>query len=550
MSLLGGYLATVHEGEVRKRDLIPHLIDKEEQPGYHAYRVMASYEHWLAATPELDLLYLMGLFDRPAAKGAIDALLAPPVIAGLTANLQNLPFAKLQFVLHRLRDLRLLAEKDKDRPDTLDCHPLVREYFGEKLRQQNPAAWKEAHSRLYQYYRGVAKEFPDSIEEMTPLYAAVGHGCQAGHYEEALNDIFRRRILRGRTHFSRNKLNAFNADLAALSNFFSQLWDQVVTNLSDSDKYFVLTEPGFYLRVLGRLNEAELILLAGLEFSKVQQNWEYASRAAVNLSELNLTRGKLESAMEYSKQSIEFADRSEDAFLRMYTRTSLADALHQGGFLSEAEVTFDEAEKLQEAREPQTPLLYSGWGSVYCDLLLTQEKYQKVIERVSQTLKWAEQKLGLRAIALDRLSLGRSYLLKVLQEGSGDFTYAATILDQAVDGLRQAGRQEEIPRGLFARAACYRAKNEFAPAWADLEEAREIAERGEMKLFLADYHLEASRVCLAEGKMEAGGGRMEAAEKKKREAEEHLRVASEMIEEMGYGRRKPEVEELRKQLAE
>ena len=56
LNLLGSYLATVHEGEVHKRDLIPHLIEQEAQPGYHAYRVMASYEHWLAATPELDLL--------------------------------------------------------------------------------------------------------------------------------------------------------------------------------------------------------------------------------------------------------------------------------------------------------------------------------------------------------------------------------------------------------------------------------------------------------------------------------------------------------------
>lgn len=73
--------------------------------------------------------------------------------------------------------------------------------------------------------------------------------------------------------------------------------------------------------------------------------------------------------------------------------------------------------------------------------------------------------------------------------------------------------------------------NEFAPAWADLEEVREI---GGMKLHLADYHLEASKLQEARGKLQ--------------EARKHLDIATRMIEEMGYGRRRPEVEELCKQL--
>ena len=58
-----------------------------------------------------------------------------------------------------------------------------------------------------------------------------------------------------------------------------------------------------------------------------------------------------------------------------------------------------------------------------------------------------------------------------------------------------------------------------------------------MKLFLADYHLEACRLKIKEQK-----------ENSKRQAEEHLGIAAGMIEKMGYGRRRAEVEELRKQL--
>jgi hypothetical protein len=48
-----------------------------------------------------------------------------------------------------------------------------------------------------------------------------------------------------------------------------------------------------------------------------------------------------------------------------------------------------------------------------------------------------------------------------------------------------------------------------------------------MKLYLADYHLEAGRLCLAE--------------KKKTKAKNHFNIAKEMIKNMGYHRRDQEV---------
>jgi hypothetical protein len=84
--------------------------------------------------------------------------------------------------------------------------------------------------------------------------------------------------------------------------------------------------------------------------------------------------------------------------------------------------------------------------------------------------------------------------------------------------------QDYLVRGLFARAACSRLRGEFAHAWADLSEALEIAGSGDMKLFICDYHLEAARLCQAEGKTS--------------DAAEHSRTADALIEETGYYRRK------------
>ncbi len=608
LSLLGSYLATVHEGEVRKRDLIPHLIDKEEQPGYHAYRVMASYEHWLAATPELDLLYLMGLFDRPAAKGAMDALLAPPAIAGLTSNLQNLPFAKLQFALKRLRELRLLAEKDTSRPDGdrasrgLDCHPLVREHFGEKLRQQNPAAWKEAHSRLYEYYKKLpAKELPDTLEEMEPLFAAVAHGCQAGNPTKVWEEVYWPQINRGNEAYSEHKLGAFGAHLSALSNFFEILWSTPATGLSDSRKALVLSFAGFGLRALGRLREAAQPMQAGMELLVSQEDWKRAAANAGNLSELYITLGEVSQAVASARQSVDFADRSGDGFQKEVARTQSGDALHQSGELTEAHKFFREAEAMQQQRQPEYAYLYSLRGFQFCDLLLSQGQYQEVQKRARQTIEIANRNHWLLDIALDKLSLGRAFLLQALtpplippqggtrsnspleggtrsnsplEGGQGGvapiastataflFTQARDYLQQAVAGLREAGRQDILPLCLFARAACYRAQNEFALASADLEEAREIAERGEMKLYLADYHLEACRMCLAQHAANAPGVEtfrrnvstvaistpVGSTTDHLSDARQHLATAKEMIAQMGYGRRTPEVEELQEQL--
>ena len=179
LTLLGRYLKVVYGGDVRKRGEIPHVMDEQKQ-GAHARRVMKSYEHWLQGKPELDILRLMGLFDRPAQKGALDALRKEPAITGLTDKLQKLSDANWKYAVNDLRELRLIAPEDPHEPNALDCHPLLREHFGEQLKEANPAAWREGNNRLYEYYKASAKEFPNTLQEMAPLlrrcYTAVKRG--------------------------------------------------------------------------------------------------------------------------------------------------------------------------------------------------------------------------------------------------------------------------------------------------------------------------------------------------------------------------------------
>ena len=48
--------------------------------------------------------------------------------------------------------LHLVFLISKSRTDLLDCHPLIREYFGTKMKTEQPNIWLQAHERLYSYY--------------------------------------------------------------------------------------------------------------------------------------------------------------------------------------------------------------------------------------------------------------------------------------------------------------------------------------------------------------------------------------------------------------
>jgi tetratricopeptide (TPR) repeat protein len=222
--------------------------------------------------------------------------------------------------------------------------------------------------------------------------------------------------------------------------------------------------------------------------------------------------------------AVDYAGRSGDPHARMNACASYADALNQAGVLARAAALFEQAERLYAERYPRQPRLRTLAGFQYCDLLLAQGRAAEVRERATYAIEIAKRNRWLLFIALDHLSLGRAALVL------GQHGEARTRLDQTVDGLRQAGHIEFITRGLLARAALFREIGDFRASRRDLDEAMRIARRSEMRLFQCDAHLEYARLSLAEGNRE--------------KARAHVAEARRLVEETGYGRRRPEVEAL------
>ena len=110
--------------------------------------------------------------------------------------------------------------------------------------------------------------------------------------------------------------------------------------------------------------------------------------------------------------------------MRLYSRTTQADALHQAGESEAALALFREAEAMQRERQPDYPRLYSLPGFRYCDLLLARAGVDlagigEVVERATYALEISTQQLGLLDIALDQLTLGRAHLQRACVETIG-----------------------------------------------------------------------------------------------------------------------------------
>ena len=221
INLLASFLKDCEGKHIKHAAEIPDLADLNDPNHRHPRRVMAAFAERFSEGPELDLLHMMGLFDRPAREGCIRTLRAKPAIPGLTEELSKLDEAGWLRLLEKLRDLGLLTKASHHDRDELDAHPLVREHFGAQLRNERGKAWKAGHDRLYEHLKTVPKEHrPDSLADMAPLFQAVHHGCQAGRRQEALDEVYNDRIVRRNEAYLVRKLGAFGADLGLVASFF------------------------------------------------------------------------------------------------------------------------------------------------------------------------------------------------------------------------------------------------------------------------------------------------------------------------------------------
>jgi hypothetical protein len=573
LGLLASFLNETQFGDVRRRDHIrAYLADSENPRHDHAVRVMESYEkEWLAGQPVYRaVMSIVGLFDRPASGDCLRALRTKPAIKGLTNVLVELDEDQWRRAIERLRDMRLLSPRDPSAPDVIDAHPLVREWFGERLQRTDPSAWRAAHRRLYEHLCDTTREGDTpSLADLEPLYQAIAHGCHAGRHEKALNTYLNRIcVLRaGRLEYhALIKLGAYGTDLAGLSWFFDKPYEIPVATLRLEEKALVIGNAACCLNAQGRCAEALPPQRAALRMYEATKDWINASRAASNVNETQLLLGEIADALATAQQSIDFARRSGDKAETIIRLCDYAHTLHAMGQRGKAAGAFAFAEREQKNWHPDEPFLYSLSGFQYCDLLVSEDDYHSARYRATTTIVIARKNSWLLEIGLDTLTTGRSHLGLALAHNTKmrshsdrrDHARAARArLGEAIDALRASGNLDLISPGLRVRASFFRTVGDWEGAARDLTEAEEIAEQGPMKLVLCDVSLERARLALAQGEAFAplnrlidGGPRKPKKPSKaernglRDEAAQQLAIAADYIKKCGYHRRDEELAEL------
>ena len=253
-------------------------------------------------------------------------------------------------------------------------------------------------------------------------------------------------------------------------------------------------------------------MLVGLNSEVQREDWKNAAISANNLSELELTLGRLTESVSSSRLAIEFADKSLNANQMMLRRTTAGDALFQSGDRTAAAPLFAEAERMQASNQPEFPLLYSVQGFQYCDLLLgpaeraawqsvafrsakvdltdanLAERKATIDEaelRATQTLAWVAPKNWLLDIALDRLTIARGKLYRWLllserdENSQSEISNMKSQITIALARLRKANIAVFLPQALLTAAFHAGAvEQDFDAAQRFLTEAQLIAERG------------------------------------------------------------------------
>jgi serine/threonine protein kinase/tetratricopeptide (TPR) repeat protein len=345
LTLLGSYLSDAYKGDILCRKEVSERLSHDVRQGIQARKVMASYQAWFGEGPELAVLRMLGLFDRPAEEKTLAALLHSPAIGGLTDCLANISPAEWRTILAKLRRARLVSGEDPQNPGQLDTHPLVREYFGEQLRSQRVKAWKEANQRLSIYYRALAPALPDSFIEMEPLFLAVICGCNAGLFREVLHEVYIPRIQRGNSFFAANVLGAKGALLSILIHFFQQgRWDSPLEigiqeqNLTADDQLFLLTQAGLYLTAIRGLQSPE----ARICYDHAEPLCHSLNRplllysALINKWRYSLMTDKLSATMQIAKQVYTLAHDQNDAAQTLGAYRALAATFYYSGAFESA----------------------------------------------------------------------------------------------------------------------------------------------------------------------------------------------------------------------
>jgi tetratricopeptide (TPR) repeat protein len=491
LNLLASYLRSGHDGRADRADQVLLLADSL---GDGVRAILSRYEDWLAGQSEcLQILRCVSLFDRSIDLQDLECLTSWS-IPGLTDRLVGLDEPQLRLRLAALHDLRLIELRTGA---YVDSHPMVREYFYERVASAQAEAFVEANNRIAESCLANLPERPGNRDEVVRAMQAVSHLCRAARYEQAFEDVFVRRVRQNTDRIRNYALRAFalfELDRRCLMEFVTDRDQRRVTDrLPEPVQARILMEIGADLRALGRFSDARSHFDEAYRVAQRCGALALSSETAANSAELAFRRGTLSDAERWARRGVEHADQGGSIRDRVIAKGVLGKVLHALGRLDEAAEEFADAEAL-EATAHKERASTGVHRFNHLDLLLTLGRSEEVLNRVPVYLA-AEQPEDLLMVGLLRLAGG----LALLQQQRADSTAAAGWIEAASAELVQASRAEYMPRRALALAALYRAEGKPERGVELIQESLESARLYGMRLAEVDLLIESARLALALG---------------------------------------------------
>lgn len=470
LSLLGGYLSVAHGGEVKKFRELKSLFH-EKRIGHQAKGLMQAYLDWFKDRPECELLYLIALFEREVSLTAIQTIVAEANVNHLTSKLQKLESYEWSYCLEELQRTNLVTENKRGGELYLDCHPIVRDMIDSHLKENESKLSEVGHSLFFSYLNMSSSQNPETIDELDLLFLAVSHGVKADRCREAYK-LYYDRIKRGYTML---RFGSHDADQACIKSFFINDWHTPIDDISEADRFYLLSSATTNLMSLGKLSEAIDPSLKCIEYYQENAMWLEATNAAGPLISALIASGELAKAFSLIESLSECIENTDNAVIQAMSDNFRAYILYLGGKKIEAGELFRSVETVLNKYDPGEEIRFPTVSSYYCRFLLETGDEHQALERSLQTFAWRKRKAW--QVKFDTTSTHASDLLVLglIFLGIGDKINALKALNKQVDLFRSAGEWLYLPTGLSSRARYFIRVGDIESARSDLEEALELS---------------------------------------------------------------------------
>ncbi|NQE44503.1 hypothetical protein C5S31_00590, partial [ANME-1 cluster archaeon GoMg2] len=434
LTSVAGYLNRYYDGDIKQAPEVEFILsDKERFKDVN--KLLHKYAEKMSESERI-FLYIFSLFRREVTENDFAGVFRHEIKGiwhkikkGTRFNRVLVKMSEQDFrdMINGLVDWRLISY-DKTKKSYV-AHPLIKGYFESDFDEKNK---KLCHKRIYQYFGEYAPEWPETLEEMQPLFEQVYHGCAAGLYDEVVSGIYWKKICRWNEHFIIHKLGAWEISLSLIKTFFPEGdFSQMPLVSKKSFQSWLVNAAGLSLFYTGRPKEAEESFLRSVQLFIAAKNREYASRVYQNLAELQFRTGELESGLVSVKKALDAAEKTMSDRNIMDSTVTLAWIHHLLGKSEETKKEFREANELQIKLDGYS--LYGLQGVLYTDFLISMKRIDEACELTKQNLEICQNQNWINFISRCHRCLG------AIERISGNHNEAEIHLQNAIEIARKVG---------------------------------------------------------------------------------------------------------------